>query len=298
MSALDWERDGRSWPNRQHSRFIEADGLNFHYQQMGEGPVILLLHGTGASTHSWHGVMPSLARRFAVIAPDLPLHAFTGGEPVSRRAAMPGMVRALAALLDALKIRPAAIAGHSAGAAIALEMARTGVVAETAPIIGFNPALTPFPGAAAQVFPGLAKLLLLNPFVPKIFSGLSRFAGDPERFLERSTGSRTDPVSLRCYTALFANSHHTRGALAMMAHWDLETFSNNLDQITNPVQLIHSRGDLAVPLGSVEGAAARLPNARLDVWDDLGHLAHEEAPERAAQAIADFVSEQVQGAST
>ncbi|RGP41338.1 Pimeloyl-(acyl-carrier protein) methyl ester esterase [Altererythrobacter insulae] len=297
MSALSWQRDGRNWPHRECSDFIQADDLRFHVQRMGEGPALLLLHGTGASAHSWHRVMPLLAKDYTVVAPDLPLHAFTGGEPVSRRAALSGMVRAIAALLQELQIAPAAIVGHSAGAAIALEMARVGIVPQTTTIIGFNPALTPFPGAAAQVFPGLAKLLLLNPFVPKVFSGVSRFAGDPKRFLERSTGSQTDPVSLQCYAKMFANSNHARGALAMMAHWDLETFSKQLGEIANPIQLIHSRGDLAVPLGSVEGAAARLPNARLDVWDGLGHLAHEESPHRAAQTIAQFVAAQMRGAN-
>jgi magnesium chelatase accessory protein len=206
------------------------------------------------------------------------------------------MVRALGALIDDLEIAPAALIGHSAGAAIALEMARKGVVDNSTPIVGFNPALTPFPGAAAQFFPGLAKLLLLNPFVPRAFAGLARFRGDPAAFLERSTGSKTDPVSLRCYGKLFANHAHCRGALAMMAHWDLESFSRRLSEITNPIQLVHARGDLAVPLGSVEGAAAKLANAQLDVWDSLGHLAHEEAPERAAQVIAEFVETQMQGA--
>lgn len=296
MSSLRWDRDGREWPHREFSRFVEADGLHFHVQQMGEGPVLLLLHGTGASSHSWHRVMPLLADNYTVVVPDLPLHGFTGGEPISSRASLPSMVRALGALIEAMDIVPTAIVSHSAGAAIALEMARDGAVSKGTPIVGFGAALTPFPGAAAQVFPGLAKLLLLNPLVPRIFSGVSKFASDPSRFLERSTGSRTDPVSLACYAKLFANSHHTRGALAMMAHWDLERFAKGLTEIANPVLLVHGRGDQAVPLGSVEGAAAKLPNARLDAWDNLGHLAHEEMPQRAAQVIAGFVAEQTQGA--
>lgn len=297
MSALNWERDGRGWPHREHSRFVKADGLQFHVQQMGKGPVLLLLHGTGASSHSWHAVAPLLAAHYTVLAPDLPLHGFTGGDPVSSRAGLQGMVRALAALIDVLEVEPAAIIGHSAGAAIALEMARMGKLSPATPVIGFSPALTPFPGAAAQIFPGLAKLLLLNPFVPKFFSGVSRFSGDPKRFLERSTGSRIDAVSLGCYSRLFSNSHHTRGALAMMAHWDLESFSKGLSDILNPVLLVHGRGDQAVPLGSVEGAAAKLPHVRLDVWENLGHLAHEEAPDRAASVIVQFTKAQIQGAT-
>ena len=59
----DWEHDGRDWPNRTASRFVSAAGIVWHVQVAGEGPALLLLHGTGAATHSWAGVLPLLARR-------------------------------------------------------------------------------------------------------------------------------------------------------------------------------------------------------------------------------------------
>ncbi len=57
-TRLSLERDGADWPNRQASALIEAHGLRWHVQSMGEGPGLLLLHGTGASTHSWRGLAP------------------------------------------------------------------------------------------------------------------------------------------------------------------------------------------------------------------------------------------------
>ena len=45
---LKWERDGTDWPNRAYSRFVNAGGLYWHVQVMGDGPVLLLIHGTGA----------------------------------------------------------------------------------------------------------------------------------------------------------------------------------------------------------------------------------------------------------
>ncbi|NBQ74895.1 MAG: alpha/beta hydrolase, partial [Acetobacteraceae bacterium] len=56
-----WEKDGRDWPNRTASRFVEAGGLNWHVQLMGQGPCLLLLHGTAAATHSWRDLAPLLA---------------------------------------------------------------------------------------------------------------------------------------------------------------------------------------------------------------------------------------------
>jgi magnesium chelatase accessory protein len=98
-----WERDGRDWPNREASRFVEAGGLRWHVQRMGGGPVALLVHGTGAATHSWRDFAPLLARKgFAVVAPDLPGHGFTGTPAAPEGLSLPGMADGLAALLATL----------------------------------------------------------------------------------------------------------------------------------------------------------------------------------------------------
>ena len=76
-TALDWERDGADWPNRAASRFVTVGAMRWHVQVMGSGPVLLLLHGTGASSHSWRDLAPRLARHFTVLAPDLPGHGFS-----------------------------------------------------------------------------------------------------------------------------------------------------------------------------------------------------------------------------
>ena len=135
----------------------------------------------------------------------------------------------------------------------------------------------------------MARLLALNPLVPKFFSGMTRIAGDTEGFIQRSTGSRLDREGARCYATLLGNSRHARGALAMMANWDLDTLDRALPGIANPVLLIHARGDDAIPLSGVQDAARKLPDATLEVLDGLGHLAHEEQPERVAQLIRAFL---------
>jgi len=281
---LDWNREGRIWPHRETSRFIDTGRIRWHVQEMGDGPSILMLHGTGASSHSWRDVMPALADDYEIIAPDLPGHAFT--QASSAHMSLPAMAHALWGLLDTLDKDPAIIVGHSAGVAIALQMLRERET--TIPIVGFNPALAPFPGLGAQIFPLMAKLFFVNPFAPRLFSGLARFSGETERFLIRSTNSRIDAVGLRCYETLFGNSGHCKGALAMMANWNLEELDRHLPDIDSSVLLLHSDGDTAIPLASVRKAAKRLPCAQLEVVPALGHLAHEEQPSMAAAMIRQF----------
>ena len=97
-ARLMWEHDGRDWPNRSASRFIWASGLEWHAQVAGDGPTLLLLHGTGASSHSWRDLFPALAQRFYVVAPDLPGHGFTRASS-SNKYGLEGMAKGVADLL-------------------------------------------------------------------------------------------------------------------------------------------------------------------------------------------------------
>lgn len=288
MSGPRWEIEGKTWPNRAASRFVETTGMRWHVQIAGVGPALLLLHGTGAATHSWRNVLPLLAQHFTVIAPDLPGHGFTQGRP-RQGLTLPGMASALTALLEKLEAHPVLIAGHSAGAAIALQLAHTQGTAT--PIVGFNPALMPFPGLAAKLFPSLAKALFVNPFVPRMLAGIARIPGETGRFLRRATGSAIDATGIAAYEALMSHHRHCGGAMEMMASWDLEALSRVLPQIESPVLLVHSSADSAVPLASVERAARLIPDCRLEVLPGLGHLAHEEQPARAADFIRMFASQ-------
>lgn len=288
-SPPDWMREGRDWPNRSASRFVETSRLRFHVQEMGEGPILLLLHGTGAATHSWRDLMPLLAKQFTVIAPDLPGHGFTTGRPRAGLT-LPAMASSIGELLRSISAQPALVAGHSAGAAVALQLILDGAV--RAPVIGLNPALTPFQGFAAQLFPAAARMLFVNPLVPHIFAGIARVPGEVERVLRRSTGSRIDERGVALYARLFACAGHCAGTVEMMANWDLDRFSARLDELDTPVLLLHGERDRAVPEESVKAAQARVNGSELDTLAGLGHLMHEEAPAAVAERIVSYAAAQ------
>ncbi len=282
-----WEKEGIGWPNRTASRFINVGRLQWHVQVMPHAdpaaPVMLLLHGTGAATHSWRDLMPLLAENFTIVAPDLPGHGFTAGRP-SGGLAMPAMARAVADLMAALELQPAVIVGHSAGAAIAVRMA-IDTAQKPAAVIGLNAALMPFPGLAAKIFPTLARMLFVNPFAPHIFAGIARQAGEAGRFLARSTGSTIDSAGADFYGRLFATPGHCAGAITMMADWDLERLAIDLPGLSVPLRLIHGEADAAIPVSSARAATARVMGATIETLPALGHLAHEEDPSRVAASI-------------
>lgn len=281
----EWSTDGKDWPNRDASSFVRAGGYHWHVQMMGDGPLCLLIHGTGAATHSWRDLLPLLAKHYRVIAMDLPGHGFTKG--TGQRPTLEGMANGISALLDALQHKPDLIVGHSAGVAIGAQLLldRQWQV----PLVGFTPALMPFPGLAAKIFPSLAKMLFTNPFVAIIFSRMAQAPGQTAKFLARATGSIINAAGAKYYTRLFSKSGHCDGAIRMMANWQLEVLGKRLGSISAPVFLVHAAKDAAIPKAAVLEAAALIPGCETQEIPALGHLAHEEDPAQAAHIITTFV---------
>lgn len=278
----DWERDGEGWPNRGSSRFVAAAGLRWHVQVEGSGPVLLLVHGTGAATHSWRDLLPLLAASFTVVAPDLPGHGFTA-TPGSAGLSLPGMAAGLAALLRALGLSPALAAGHSAGAAILARMCLDGTIAPGR-LVALNGAMAPLRGAPAHLFSPLAKLVAGVPAVPRFFAWR---AGDPAmvRGLLQATGSVIDPAGTAQYARLARSPGHVAGALGMMANWDLRALARDLPRLATPLTLVVGGRDRTIPPAEAERVRALVPSAELVALPRLGHLAHEEQPARVAALI-------------
>jgi magnesium chelatase accessory protein len=291
MSGPRWAVEGRDWPLRAHSRFIPVGRITWHVQCLGDehAPPLLLLHGTGAATHSWRDLAPLLAQRFRVIAPDLPGHGFTQGRP-GAGLSMATMARATGDLLAALEVQPDLIVGHSAGMAVAARMVLDRIAAPRA-LVGLGAALTPIPGLAGVLFPQLARVLFVNPLAPHLFAQMARIPGETARFLARSTGSGIDAAGIAYYERLFANARHCDGALSMMADWNLAVLARDLPRLDVPVLLLHGARDAAIPLTQARAAAAIIPTARLVELADLGHLAHEEDPQGVAEMIRAMAEE-------
>jgi magnesium chelatase accessory protein len=286
-APLDWNRDGRDWPGRETSRFVEAAGLRWHVQQSGKGPSALLIHGTGASTHSWHWLAPHLSPRFSLTMIDLPGHAFTTSPPSSRMT-LPAFSSAIGELLRALNLSPRLVIGHSAGAAILIRMTLDRLIRPDH-IVSINGALKPFPGMAGHIFPAMAKMLFLNPLTPRFFAWRATRAGVVEKLIE-GTGSRVPAMSLELYKRLFASADHVNGALSMMANWDLARLHRELPTLACPLIQLVGSNDRAVPPDQAFQIAKRIPGAQSVLLRGLGHLAHEEDGERAAAAIVENVT--------
>jgi magnesium chelatase accessory protein len=271
----------------------EAGGVTWRFkrhQATHPGPGkrrVLLLHGTGASLHSWEGLWPLLGAHHDLLAPDLPGHGQSTGLSGSAPT-LPAMASAVRALLDAENFEPDVVIGHSAGCAIGLALVATGACSPQL-VIGLNAALKPYGGLLAPLAQPLARLFAALGPVPRVLAARAGAPGTVERLIE-GTGSRLDAEGIEAYRELFSREDHVAATLAMMAHWDLDDLQRRFRTIDAPVVLVVGEGDRTIPPTQAVDVAHRMPCARVVRLPHLGHLAHEEAPALVADAIAEAIA--------
>jgi magnesium chelatase accessory protein len=277
-----WQRDGGDWPNRTASRFVQAGPLTWHVQVMGSGPVALLMHGTGAASHSWRTLAPLLAKRFTVVAPDLPGHGFTETPP-DAGFTLPAVASGIAALLGSLGLSPGLIAGHSAGAAVGVRMCLEGLARPNV-LVSLNGALLPMPALPTDVLAPVARLFAGSTLTARALALM--FGGEAAvQRLIRSGGSTIDPEGARLYARLAGSPAHVAGALRLMANWDLRPLARDLPRLATRLVLVTGSSDGMVPPSEAYRVRSLVPSAALISLPGLGHLAHEECPEQVADIL-------------
>lgn len=275
------------WPNSLYSRHIRVRPHEWHVQEHGQGPTLLLIHGAGGATHSWRDIFPLLSQGHHVVALDLPGHGSTrlGSR---HRSGLDNMTEDIAAICADQGWQPQCIIGHSAGAALALRLAHR--FNGTTSVVGLNPALAPFRGLAGVLFPVAARMLAMTPFMIDVVLKSTRAPGRVASLIN-GTGSTLSDDALAQYTHLFRTREHVDGTLLMMAQWKLDGLLADLPKLTPRCLFLTGSQDKTVPPDTAVTAAARLPNAQVETFDGFGHLLHEENPQAIAKRIVRWVDD-------
>lgn len=285
---LDWEAMKSGWPLSAHSEWVHTHRMRWHVQTLGHGPVLVMIHGTGASTHTWWQVAPRLAQDHTVVCVDLPGHGFSS--EIKGLAPSPAAVaNELAALFEALCIEPQALVGHSAGALVAAQwwLSRSAHSPPCA-LVAVNPAWQSLPGAAQWLFPLGAWLIDLNPLSGWLLAQKAHRPGMVERVLAQ-TGSTLDAESVAGYRLMWQQPRHVRGVLRLMRAWDMQAIGHRLGQLDTPVQLHVGTNDATVPPSQAEVALKSLPRAEVRRWSGCGHLLHQERPAEWVASVREWL---------
>jgi magnesium chelatase accessory protein len=270
------------WPD-QTEELVAVDGIRFRVVTAGRGPTLLALHGTGSSSHSFRPLMRELGDRFRIVAPDLPGHAETR-VPRERPLTLDAMAEAVAALCRVQAYEPKVVVGHSAGAAVAMRMVLDGAVRPDL-LVGLASAATPLRGLSRLVFPRVARVAARS----KASMLFSLWVGRRQkvRQLLESIGSDLDPAQLHAYERLAAQPRHIEGVLSMLSSWNVAPLTARLPELGTRVLLIAGQRDDAVPFVEQVRLVRALPDARLEVVPDAGHLLHEQRPDAIRDLILD-----------
>jgi pimeloyl-ACP methyl ester carboxylesterase len=254
---------------------VWASGLEIAYERVGEGPPLVLVHGAAADSRMWGPQLADLADEFTVVAWDEPGAGRSSDVP--RDFALADYADCLAALIGALDLGPAHVAGLSWGGTVAQELYRhhpelvaTLLLVDTyAGWKGSLPedevrvrveALPPVSAADDSSF---------DPTLPGLF------AGDPP----------AEFVPLLEAMAADVRPDSMRTALLVMAEADQRDL---LPRIAVPALLIWGERDARSPLSVARQFEDAIPNAKLVVVPGAGHVSNLEAPELFNDAVREF----------
>ena len=265
------------------SAFVEVLGVRLHVRDTGprDGVPLLLLHGFGASLHTWDALAARLDGTRRVIRMDLPGFGLTGPDP-TRDYSDARSHAVLLALMDRLGVARADVAGHSMGGRIAWTLAaaqpgRVGHLVLMAPD-GFAS-----PGFEYGRAPKVPPLLRLLPYVMPTFmlrQSLVPAYADPA-FV-------TDAMVTRYRDMLLAPGVR-QAILDRTAGQVLLDPVPLLRTIKAPVLLLWGVGDAMIPVRNAGDYLAALPDARVVEFSGVGHVLHEEAADAVAAEMRGFL---------
>ncbi|AWW49218.1 alpha/beta fold hydrolase BchO [Polynucleobacter paneuropaeus] len=273
------------WPNRQHSRLISVGDLDWHVQLSGQGPVVLLLHGTGSSTHSWSDLIPLLEPHSQVLVPDLPGHAFTQGAKLEDLK-LDVIAHSLQKLIEQLGIEaPSIVVGHSAGAPLAIRFA---VAAAKQPklVIALNPSFIPPLPVYTSFFGPLLGPITRSSTLSSLLASLSPSLGMVDKLLD-STNTNLPEARRVYYRKLFERSDHVRGSMNFMAAADIQKVLAEANLYRGKLICVLGNQDAWIPAKPLEKIIGDyFPAAEVLKWEG-GHIMHELEPSRVAKLILD-----------
>ena len=286
---VDWENERSHVFHADHSRFTEVDGVRVHYQEAGpaNAPVMLLIHGFASSNLVWSKVFLELADAgFRVIAPDLLGYGYSEKSKeldytITRQAQM------ISDLMQQLKIESAIVVGSSYGGAVAATIAldRPELVEKLILV-----------GAVTNNRPTRYMLMRLfgSPIIGDILSPL--LVGS-RRLLRRRMKRVYDRHSWELDERRVDARHiplRTRGAhraiIRTVRRWDAERVSRDAHLMTRPTLIVWGENDREVSVEDGRRIHAQIPGSRLMIFQECGHLPHEEYPEEFTKLITEFCS--------
>jgi pimeloyl-ACP methyl ester carboxylesterase len=264
------------------SKFLEVDGLRVHYRDRGNGPAIVLLHGSNSSLFTWEGWAADLQRDHRVITLDLPGHGLTGPDPRSRYSPveMAGVVDAFVAALGVPRFT---LVGNSMGGGVAWRY--------------------------TILHPDKVERLILvdahglpreepPPFAFRLFSSplgfLMKWISPHFLIAQSARDARGDPATVTnaqidLYEDILLRAGNREATLRRFRGNDDGGLVARLGEIRVPTLILWGSRDKWILPKYAERFHAAIPGSRLVMLDGLGHVPMEEDPARSLAPVREFL---------
>ena len=273
------------------SRFATSGaGLSVHYRDQGnpDGAPLILVHGSGASLHTWEPLVDLLGNDYRIITYTQPGHGLTGPHPDDNYA-FAGMAEALDLIVAELDLQRFALIGSSMGGWLSWRYALAHPERVDALVL-IAAAGAPAPEDAEDAPLAIGFRILKTPagrFLAEHFA--PRSIVEKSALQSVSVKSVMDEAAVDRYWELLRYPGNRRAA-GLRSVADREPhYGERLRDIETPTLIIWGDEDRFVPVALARAFAKRLPNAQTVIYEGVGHLPMEEAPNRTAQDIAAFL---------
>jgi pimeloyl-ACP methyl ester carboxylesterase len=254
---------------------VQANGLEIAYERTGAGPPLVLAHGAASDSRLWRPQLAALADELTVVAWDEP--GAGRSEDVPDGFGLADYADCLAALIDALELGPAHVAGLSWGGTVVQELYRRRADTVSTLIL-------------ADTYAGWKGSLPEDELRARVAHAQAAFAAPREYFDPRLPGLLgLDPpeaaVAVLEEMAADVRPESMRNELTVMAEVDQRDL---LPAIDVPTLLVWGEHDARSPLSVARQFEQAIPETTLVVIPDAGHVSNLEQPERFNAAVREF----------
>lgn len=271
--------------NPEIGKSIVANGISTNYIEAGDGPPLILIHGSGPGVTAfanWSGVLPTLSQDFHVYAPDMVGFGYTEVPEDRIDFTLDFWVDHIIAFLDALGIDRASFIGNSYGGGLSL------AVAARHPERIHRFVLMGAAGLQFEISTGLEAVWGYEPSLANMRKLMETFAYDPRLVTDAIVQSRhvasTRPGAQEAYSRLFPEPRQPK--LDRLA-----TPEDDVRRIEAPALIIHGREDVIVPVAVAYRFSALLRHSELHVFGECGHWTQIEKRDRFLEIVIPFLKQ-------
>ena len=277
------------------SQFVTLpSGATVHFRDEGnaDGPVLLLVHGSNASLHTWEPWVNILSDDYRVITLDLPGHGLTGTHE-SDEYTRAGQVAFVKELVDHLGLTDFVMGGNSMGGGVTLQYA----VTHGDDLKGIIPVSSSgMPRDVGNASPPLAFRLAATPVINQLMLVIT-----PRSIVEDGLKHSIEDDSLvteamidRYFDMTLHDGNRAATRARFQGYGDRgvadAALAEQVPTIDLPVLIIWGENDPLIPVDSAHKMKEALPQAKLVIYENVGHIAMEEVPGESAAEVRAFMA--------